>query len=249
MPRRYSNPPILEVVCEVRFNETEPWDWTIPGLMYERVSGAFPVKRQEPVLQVAINTTQEGQTIQSGPVAKMQFLRQDGSALIQVQPNILAVTHLRPYPEWPQFRALVLEQLATYAEVSGQRDVARLGLRYINRIQIPTVKFELEDYFATVPTVGAGIPDLFQSFLMRVDILHEEPPRMTLRLTLGSLPLEAPNIAPILLDLDAFTVEGDIPGIDAVPAWLNLAHDRIEAAFDKSFTDRAHRELFEEMTE
>ena len=47
MGRRYKNPPIVEALCEFEFISSQPWDLTIPGLIYEKVKDEFPDKRQQ----------------------------------------------------------------------------------------------------------------------------------------------------------------------------------------------------------
>jgi hypothetical protein len=37
MPRRYEETPLVEALCEFRFLGNEAWDWTIPGIVYERI--------------------------------------------------------------------------------------------------------------------------------------------------------------------------------------------------------------------
>lgn len=34
---KYGNPPIVEVVAEFRFIPSEPWDLTVPGLVYDHL--------------------------------------------------------------------------------------------------------------------------------------------------------------------------------------------------------------------
>lgn len=36
-PRRYSNPPIEEAVCEFRFLPAEEWDLTMPGRLQSEI--------------------------------------------------------------------------------------------------------------------------------------------------------------------------------------------------------------------
>jgi len=102
----YANPPIIETLCEFHFEAGEPWDWTVPGLVYARVRHEFPDRAEQRTFQVDL---QAGKALppRVDTVAKMQFLRKDRSALIQVGPNVLVVNHLPPYPNWNGFRELI----------------------------------------------------------------------------------------------------------------------------------------------
>ena len=54
MQGTYANAPLLEAICELRFVPGAPWDWTIPGVLYERVKGEFPSKRTRGSVQVGV---------------------------------------------------------------------------------------------------------------------------------------------------------------------------------------------------
>jgi uncharacterized protein (TIGR04255 family) len=79
-------------VCEFQFSAARDWDWTIPGLLYSQIKEDFPKKRQEKAIEINI-ATQPGNVQQSlgESLAKMQFLRDDETAMIQVGPDLLAV--------------------------------------------------------------------------------------------------------------------------------------------------------------
>ena len=51
MGRRYKNPPVIEVVSEIRFSPDSEWDITIPGMLYEKIRGTFPIKEQKTVFE------------------------------------------------------------------------------------------------------------------------------------------------------------------------------------------------------
>ena len=247
MPRIYKKPPVIEAVCEFRFEGSQPWDWTIPGLVYDRIKSEFPKKRQQNVLEVAMQPGEGkiSQEVKAG-IAKMQFLREDETALVQVGPELLAVNQLRPYPSWPTFKALILTQLDVYRTVAKPKALKRVGLRYINRIDMPVPDFALEDYFRTLPNLPDTVPNVFASFMLRMEVPYED---INGRLTFvfGTPPIKAEKPA-FMLDLDMFALGEDAPSLDEVSKWIEAAHERVEKAFDGTFTDKTHKEVLEEVT-
>lgn len=147
MGRRYRNPPVIEALCEFRFEPGQPWDLAVPGLVYEKIRDDFPKRRQARVLEARITArpSEVGQEILT--TDRMQFLRKDEKALIQVGRDLLAVNHLRPYPSWQAFLPLIRQGLSAYREAAHPSGLSRVGLRYINRIEIPGPSIKLEDYF------------------------------------------------------------------------------------------------------
>ena len=90
MGRRYKNPPIVEALCEFRFDPDSPWDLAMPGLVYERVRDTFPKRRQAKQFAVEVSAGQKGVEQHVRTTDRMQFLREDEKALVQVGPHLLA---------------------------------------------------------------------------------------------------------------------------------------------------------------
>jgi hypothetical protein len=146
--RRYKRSPIAEAVCEFQFRGSSEWDWTILGLVYQEIKSEFPQKRQEKAFEINI-APQEGKIEKSvgGSLSKMQFLREDGSAMVQVGPDLLAINVLPPYPGWETFEALIRRQFEIYCKIAHPVGFKRIGLRFINKIAFPTKEIETTEYF------------------------------------------------------------------------------------------------------
>jgi uncharacterized protein (TIGR04255 family) len=141
---KYGNPPIIEVVAEFRFVPSEPWDLTVPGLVYDRLREQFPRKRLLKVLEGEAAAEATGIRQEFRLADRMQFLSDDEKAFVQVGPDLLAVNHLAPYPTWEGFVPLVQHGVDTYLSVAHPRGLHRIGLRYINQLEIPGKTVDLE---------------------------------------------------------------------------------------------------------
>jgi uncharacterized protein (TIGR04255 family) len=250
MPRSYRNPPVIEAVCEFRFLETQRWDWTIPGLVYEKISNSFPKKRQQTVIELSMPYLRPIEGSPPGDVARMQFLNDEETRLVQVWPNTLAINRLKPYGSWNTYKEEILSQLKVYQQVSGQDGLTRIGLRYINRIELPASEpqgADLGAYLVSIPKVSTSIPQAYRSFLMQLDIPYEDDPPTNLRLILGTVPPQVADSVAVMLDLDMVTEPEHVPSLDSVSDWLEKAHGRLEEAFDSSLTDRTHKDLLQEI--
>jgi uncharacterized protein (TIGR04255 family) len=247
--KSYRNPPLVEALCELRFRSAQQWDWTVPGLLYERISGKFPKKRQQPVsaLQPTLGGPVE-KTIEEvfGVPGRMQFFREDEKALVQVGPDLLAVNQLRPYPDWETFKEMVLEQVVRYREVSAVESLHRIGLRYINFIEILQEKIALEAYFSVFPRFPDPVPGEYNRIMASVDIGYQDP-TMVLRFNLATVPSQRPSTSTFTVDLDIWSQHPETPGLDDISHWLDIGHERLELVFEKAFTDKMHREVFGEV--
>lgn len=245
MRRRYKKPPIAEAVCEFQFRGASDWDWTILGLVYQEIKAEFPQKRQEKAFEINI-APQEGKVEKSvgGSLSKMQFLREDGSAMVQVGPDLLAINVLSPYPGWETFEPLIRRQFEVYNKIAQPIGFKRIGLRFINRIVFPTKGIEVTDYFHYYPRLPETLEQKHGPFTMRVLRMYEGE-RDALNMQMGNLKPEGENLA-IALDLDYYLVHPDKVELSKGLEWVSAAHDKIETTFEACITDNTRR-LFEEI--
>lgn len=248
MGRVYASPPLVEALCEFRFEPSQPWDWTVPGLVYDKVKSEYPKKRQQNIVEVELRMEQEelAQRLKGG-VARMQFLREDERALIQVGPDLLTINHLKPYPNWKTLRGMIVHALDVYRQVAAPKGIRRIGLRYINKIEIPEPRVEIEHYLLAVPKVPEAIPQVFATFVQRVEIPFE-PANGMLILQSGSVRDASREGTAFMLDLDFFTLLADKVTLDSAIEWVERAHDEVERTFEECITDKT-RALFIEKKE
>jgi uncharacterized protein (TIGR04255 family) len=244
MSRKYRNPPIVEALCEFRFEPGAPWDMAIPGLVYERIRDNFPKRRQVKSVEVSVAAGPEGIGQQVLTADRMQFLREDEKALIQVGPNLLAVNHLKPYPTWQEFLPLIRQGFDAYLTAASPKGIQRIGLRYINHIELSGERVELADYFEFRPFVGERLPHDYSLFIVGIQIPFENS-RDVLRLQLLSA---APDAIAVMLDLDYFLAQPGGVSQGNFFEWIEVAHGHVEEVFEACITDRL-RQMFEEVTD
>lgn len=248
MPIAFEHSPLQDAVAEIQFVGSQQWDWTIPGLLYERVMSQYPQKRQLNMLQFEIQPS-EGKVQQAvkGGIARLQFLDSEGTAAVQVGENLLAVSHQRPYPGWATFRSQILTNFDRYRAVAQPVGVKRVGLRYVNRIEFPESPLNLADFFVSPPQPPDTGSEGFHSMLQQTLVSFREPP-MFQRLTLGSAAQPSPSTGPeaFIVDIDVFSEAQASPGFDGLSSWLDTAHERLERAFLGSITHRTRSEILGE---
>jgi len=243
--KKYKNPPIVEALCEFQFIPGQPWDITIPGIIYEKIKNQFPEKKQQMGIGLGIKPreAQLESKIEMLP-SRMQFLRHDKKALIQIGLDLLVVNHLKPYPHWENFKPMILENFKIYLRVAKPRGIRRVGLRYINRIDFESAEIELESYFKFYPKLVSDLPQVYETFIAKVEIPYEEQ-RDKLILSLTTAVPERPGMISIILDLDYAMVKPEAVPLDDIETWIEKAHTNLENAFEACITDKC-RELFGE---
>lgn len=246
MARVYRNPPIIQAVCEYSFEPSQTWDWTVPGLFYNEVKDDFPKKREQNVLHVEL---QAGPNVMppavKGGMASVQFLTEDEKTLIQVGPDAIAAHRLRPYTGWENFKPIILRAVEVYTKVAKPTGIRRLGLRFINRIEIPgKTEVRIEDYLLAAPKVPEELPQTFGSWAQRVEIPYTQL-EGALRLQSGSVRAEDRKGAVFMLDLDFVSGVNQPLPLGEAERRLEIAHTEVERAFEACITNEARR-LFSE---
>lgn len=235
MSEKYKFPPIVEAVCEFQFEPDSPWDLTMPGLIYAEVKDEFLKRKQVNVLSLAIGPASVQQQLQ--PIERIQFLTEDEKSLIQVGPKLLSINRLAPYTSWEDFLPFIKKGLEAYKAVVNPKSIHRIGLRYINRIEIDADNTELKDYFEFRPFVGKNLPQDYGVFIVGIQAPYEDS-RDILKLELTSAASEEPNKVAFVLDLDYFLVRPGAVSFDDVFDWVDRAHIHIEDVFKASITEK-----------
>lgn len=243
--RRYRKPPVIEALCEI-YSAGSSWDDTVPGTFYERVKSDFPQKQQRTIqeAQITLGPEQAAAGVRQLP-PWMQFVSDEKHRMIQLAQDLLVVNQLAPYPHFEEWEPDVYQALRVYRELAQPKNVARLGLRYINRVLIPAKQIKMEDYFTIYPNLPQRLGDMHGSFLVRVEV-PQSGQAHTVVITFGTAPPPPASDAgqAFMLDLyDILTINQPVDE-QAIKRELRHAHDNIVVAFEDSVTDKL-RTLFE----
>ncbi len=224
------------------FIPAEPWDLTIPGLVYDRLRSRFPLKQAFKFLESEAVVEEYEVRQEFRMTDRMRFLREDEKAFVQLAPDLLSIHHLDPYPTWEGFIPFVREAFEQYNEVARPKGLRRIGLRYINRIIVHDCPVMLENYLNFRPFVGPGLPQNVTDFIPGIQSSYAEG-RDFLRLQLTTAEPVVFNQTNVLLDLDYLLAQPEAVSLEKAFDWIDSAHFHIREAFEAAITDRL-RELF-----
>jgi uncharacterized protein (TIGR04255 family) len=238
MGEKLKAPPLVEAVCQFSFSESAPWDWTLPGRLFDRIGAEFSEK-----------AALEGVEVQLAPGAtqvvkapdRLQMKRQDGSAMVQVGPHMLAINQLVPYPGWEAFLDLSMRIYGDYAGVCGHCGLSRIGLRYINQIVLSGDACDLAEYTTLDPPLKGALSRPLAAFYQRYELQHESPPGILVHQT-GIQKAGSERHLMIDLDFGSVGLTGTVP-VTGITSWLNAAHERIHETFVASLNPALYERL------
>lgn len=127
LPKEISPCPIVEAICEVRFEPTVHPD-AVFGACYAKLSPLIGPPTNLPILGLPPEIREGDPNLRFQPHYK--FTREGYT--FQLGPRVLALSVARPYPGWQNFSAKVKTAVKALNETSVIADVKRFGLRYID---------------------------------------------------------------------------------------------------------------------
>lgn len=204
--------PIVEAVIDIRSRAAVVLEETALRAQLEtRLSGyQFLDSIQNIQIQHQVNF-QNGspvnQEIQLGWKG-VRFQSSDKKQIVQFNRDGFVFSRLEPYENWEQLHKEGLRLWAIYAELTQPIEVGRIGLRYINRIQLPPDELRFEEYLEAAPTPPKGLEVPFYGFLHQDTLaVPDHPYAINVIRTIQPMVPGTQGVS-LILDIDVYTIQG-----------------------------------------
>lgn len=238
----YARPPIIEAVIELRFAATS--SQPVIEAAARRLRDDYLFSDQENVVQFKLEPMAqkaEPSTLWLG--VKLSSMDRTDSVLFRQDAFICS--RLAPYTGWDDFFARTVRAWEVWRKSAGYTALSRIGVRYVNRIDIPLgneTLVQTEDYLNIFPKSPDDLVTPMSGYAMQVT----RPLGVddcVLTLNTATVPPPLIGFASIVLDLDVFK-ETSLPQRDD-EMWSLLTRMRgyKNRIFESCITDRA-RALF-----
>jgi uncharacterized protein (TIGR04255 family) len=246
--KKYKRPPIEEALCEFTFMpsaEGQQIDLTLPGrLLMNAAMKEYSGHARTQNLQTIATAPNNPSVAIHDAIFRIQLPTADGTRLVSVGANTLGITVLRPYEGWEAFKPRIQRALVAFSESTGGglSPVTRIGVRYINRIVVPTANANPMSFLRGCPEEHEifGVP--VNSFMQRAEYIR--PDGIKVIFTQATLQPVAPNTTEYLLDIDTLWDKEPLADQEQIIAMAQTLHDIEGAAFEDLITDDA-RNLFD----
>lgn len=204
--KRYKNAPIVEAVIEILV--TLPVGLTLDDLarVHTEEAGKYPRTERRMVLQTELRgdtdtlaVTQQSAAQQIGHV----YTSNDGHRIFHSRFDGFMYSQLAPYDRWEPFVFEALRLWTRYAEITKPVSVNRLGVRYVNRLDIPSQNFDISDYLRTRPELSPDLPQDVSGYFFQVQLPLPNYDA-AVNITSTAAPSGTVGHAALILDLDCF---------------------------------------------
>ena len=238
----YSHAPITEAVIELRVDSEV--SQKEQEKVVQRLKKDYPHSQHLNKFNVNFNAspTGSGVTVSQQPQG-FRLTSNDQADVTIITPLNIATARLAPYLGWNVFRGRAVAVWKVWKRVTKHRSVARVGIRFINRIDIPLDdrnQIPIEDYltfYPQAPVIGT-LPMI--SYLAQIT-LPTHNPLWTATLTSTVVPSPLLKHMSLLLDIDVFRTQ-EIPMKDD-DLWTTIgeARDIKNTIFQLCITPQSER--------
>lgn len=241
---RFPKAPISEAILDIAVQFASPVDLARLETFQELIHERYPVKRNRVTWQGQIQLEEErfAQEVRRGAQGFM-FRSADDTRVVQVRQDGFTFNWLKRYDSWEGLRDEARPHWERYKEIFRPEAVSRLGLRYINRIEIPLPISDFREYVKTAPDVAPGLPQGLSALFLRLEIPDLTRGVVAIITETMQPPVDDGKRLPFIFDIDIVcgaTFEPSSPAI-----WDKFEHMREykNEIFFASVTERA-KEMF-----
>jgi uncharacterized protein (TIGR04255 family) len=239
MPQ-YKRPPITEAIIEIRFEQPLPRPEV--DKLQQQFKSEYAFSEDFIALGIGLDPAARRANFEEQS-SGYKLSSADRADVLLVTSAHMTCSRLAPYVGWDAFRARAESHWRTWKRVTGYRKIGRIGVRFINRIDIPAAAGEVvkvPDYLRVYPEARAV--KHMVTYAMQISGLLEKD-NCQLLINSSSMPSPLVDHVSVVLDID-ISRTGDSPQKDD-EIWALIDRIRVHKnhTFEESVTDKA-RELF-----
>jgi uncharacterized protein (TIGR04255 family) len=242
----YPRAPITEAVLDIRVEARSGIEASDLLPVLEEMKDSYANTEDQFELHALLIDDHGSQQSNSVSRKKIGFrARHAKDRLYQAQVTGFSFNKLAPYDRWATFKSEAKRIWSIYRQIARPVSITRLGLRYINKIDIPVAaSVQLKDYFRAYIEISDEVPETktMSNFLFQVHLPQVDLGGLCV-INCAALPPAQSGTASILLDIDVFKLS-EAPQQEAdVWALFDKLRQRKNSIFEACITDRT-RELF-----
>src|SRR5215211_2961969 len=163
MATTYRRAPITEAVIEIRTRTV------LQGSELDRLVSRFAKKyptSPQKLFEIAVEVGEVASKVNQN-LTGYRLASADGTKLLNLGLHSISLAMTAPYEGWERFTDEAKANWDIWLKIAGWQPIARIGVRYVNRIDIPTMaRIELDDYFTFLPQLPKSLDNGIEHFAM-----------------------------------------------------------------------------------
>ena len=155
-----SQAPVIEAVMDIRAHASQPFEETaVRQALEPRLTGfRFLDSHREfqHEVRIAAGNNPE-QCVRDLGWKGLRFQSEDQKKIVQFNRDGFVASRLEPYPNWTTFAEEGFDLWRIFCDIARPVEINRLGLRYINCIELPLDDPKLSEYVKDPPQPPEGL--------------------------------------------------------------------------------------------
>jgi len=234
---KYAKPPIAEALVDVRFAPS--LSEKLLRRVIDRVKPRYARAEEQVEVEFSFNLEAAGQEVKQ-QFSGARFLSEDGADILVLSKGSIVISRIAPYAGWTALRARVVREIEELRKAAADRRFSRLGVRYVNRIDVPLngTGFSPEPYLTVFP----GRPPILAQGAAQgytVSLAGCAVGEYMVNVNSGIVAPQLIGHGALLVDVDAY-IEADMDG-RALVERLDGVRGVKNAVFESLITDEARR--------
>lgn len=198
------NAPITEAVIEFQFDGSEKIAIESLESIAEKLKELYPNQDQKrgSVIKALIKDTGPETEIVDKGIVGITARSENGQKILQLLQDRFALSHLQPYTKWEDLENDTFQVWRFLLEEIKLGYVKRVGVRFINKIEIDMPIKAFSEYMTSAPLIPDGLPQAISVYEQRLIIPNPDIEALAVvTQSMQGLDQEK-NVVPIILDID-----------------------------------------------
>lgn len=204
----FPNAPIVEAVIDIRAHAVGSFaEAEVRTFFDSKIDGYSYLDSQRAVrYEITPAEKQPQSTFKDLGLKGVRFQSSDSKYIAQFNRDGFVCSRLEPYTDWESFSGEGLRLWNLYKVMAQPKEINRVGLRFISRIELPPTALRFDDYINPAPEPPRGLNLPFHGF-MHHDTLAVPgyPYAINLIRTIQPPQPETRIGMSLILDIDVFT--------------------------------------------
>jgi len=207
MPEQWpylSNAPIIEAIIEFQFSVSDNVTIEMLQEVADVLKDEFPQQEEKrsSIFKAVIKSSGPETEVHDGGLVGISAKSLDNKNIVQLFRDRFSFSQLPPYKNWELLEEQAIKIWNIFLDKTKNDGVNRVGVRFINKIELALPLDDFNDYIVGAPVVPEGLPQFLGAFDMRLIIPNKEiEADGIVNMSMNGLDKEK-NVVPVILDVD-----------------------------------------------
>lgn len=246
MPNQWphlSNAPIVEAVIEFQFGISDNVTFDMLQSVADVLKEDFPIQEEKKssIYKTVIKSSGPETEVYDQGLVGISAKSADNQKIVQLFRDRFSFSHLPPYKDWELLEKNAIDIWKVFLDKTNIGDINRVGVRYINKIELELPIDDFNNYVIGAPVIPEGLPQYLGAFDVRMLIPNKEiEADAVVNMSMNGLDKEK-NVVPIILDVDVSKVSKIKSDEESLHKILVGLRDYKNEIFFRNITDRVVR--------